>query len=237
MNILAIDTSSDAIHLALALGDESSLFKRYEVQIVANGTRHSEALVPLMLGLCERNGLTFRNLDLLVCTNGPGSFTGLRIGMSALKGISLASGIPLCSISTMDALFGCASHFPGAVIPVIDARKRRFYTALYADGKRQSADLDGTVSEMEALMEGYPSILLTGFDAALFAEKITSYDGKLYVDEKLSANLPLTLVKMGWEKFQTEGADDIGVGPTYVRKSDAELALQEKIRSMEENND
>ncbi len=237
MNILAIDTSSDVIHLGLALGDDTSLFKRYEVQIVANGARHSEALVPLMLNLCKRNGLSFGDLDLLVCTNGPGSFTGLRIGMSALKGISLASGIPLCSVSTMDALFGCVTHFPGVIIPVIDARKGRFYTALYSEGRRQSADLDADIPEIETLMKGYPSALITGFDAASFAEKITSYSGDLHVDETHSANLALTLIKMGWEKFQQEGADDIGVGPTYVRKSDAELALQEKIRSMEENND
>ncbi|HKL59095.1 MAG TPA: tRNA (adenosine(37)-N6)-threonylcarbamoyltransferase complex dimerization subunit type 1 TsaB [Sphaerochaeta sp.] len=237
MNILAIDTSSDAIHLALALGDDSSLFKRYEVQIVANGIRHSESLVPLMIGLCERNGLTFKDLDLLVCTNGPGSFTGLRIGMSALKGISLASGIPLCSVSTLDALFGCVSYFPGAIIPVIDARKKRFYTALYAEGKRKTTDLDVDVPEMEALMEVYPSALITGFDAKAFAEKITTYDGQVFVDETLSANLPLTLIRLGWEKFQKQGSDDIGVGPTYVRKSDAELALQEKIRSMEEYDD
>ena len=237
MNILAIDTSSDAIHLALALGDDSSLFKRYEVQIVANGIRHSESLVPLMIGLCERNGLTFKDLDLLVCTNGPGSFTGLRIGMSALKGISLASGIPLCSVSTLDALFGCVSYVPGAIIPVIDARKKRFYTALYAGGKRMTADLDVDVAEMETLMGGYPSALITGFDAKAFAEKISTYDGQVFVDETLSANLPLTLIRLGWEKFQKQGSDDIGVGPTYVRKSDAELALQEKIRSMEEYDD
>lgn len=236
MNILAIDTSSDVIHLALAIGDEKSLFKRYEVQIVANGARHSESLVPLMLSLCERNGLSFKDLDLLVCTHGPGSFTGLRIGMSALKGISLAGDIPLCSISTLDALVGCVSHFSGAIIPVIDARKKRFYTALYAEGERQTPDLDVEVAEMEALMKGYPTALITGFDAASFAEKLTSYEGKLFVDGNISANLPLTLIKMGWEKFQKEGADDIGVGPTYVRKSDAELALQEKIRSMEEEN-
>jgi tRNA threonylcarbamoyladenosine biosynthesis protein TsaB len=237
VNILAIDTSSDAIHLALAMGDDSSLFKRYEVQIVANGTRHSESLVPLMLSLCKRNGLTFRDLNLLVCTHGPGSFTGLRIGMSALKGISLASGIPLCSVSTMDALSGCVSHFPGAVIAVIDARKKRFYTALYAEGRRQTADLDVDVPEMETLMEGYPSVLITGFDATAFAQRIKAYEGQVFVDESHSANLPLTLIKMGWEKFQKDGSDDIGVGPTYVRKSDAEIALQEKIRSMEEKND
>jgi len=90
---------------------------------------------------------------------------------------------------------------------------------------------------METLMKGYPSALITGFDAQSFAEKITSYEGKLFVDETLSLNLPLTLIRMGWEKFQKEGADDIGVGPTYVRKSDAELMLLEKIRSLEEYND
>ncbi len=237
MNILAIDTSSDAIYLGLALGDEKSLFKRYETQIVSNGRRHSESLVPLMIALCERNGLTLKDLDLLVCTNGPGSFTGLRIGMSALKGVSLASGIPLCSVSTLDALAGCVSYFPGAVITVIDARKKRYYTALYSEGKRQSADLDLTVAEVEALIQDYPSLLITGYDALSCAEKITSYRGELFVDESYCANLPLTLIKMGWEKFLQEGADNIGVGPTYVRKSDAELLLQEKIRSMEEEND
>lgn len=236
MNILAIDTASEAIHLALALGDEKSLFSRYEVQIVANGTRHSEALVPLMLSLCQRNGLSFKDLDLLVCTNGPGSFTGLRIGMSALKGIALASGIPLCSISTMDALSGCVPHFSGVVVPVIDARKQRYYAALYAEGKRVTADIDLGVEEMATLLQGYPSALITGFDAKKFAAQLSGYTGSLFVDERCSANLPLTLVQLGWEKFQKDGPDDIGVGPTYVRKSDAELALQEKIRSLEEKN-
>ena len=154
--------------------------------------------------------------------------------MSALKGISLAGGIPLCSVSTMDALFGCVSHSPGAVITVIDARKKRYYAALYNEGVRVSADLDVTVSEMETLLQGYPSVLVTGFDAVSFAQKLTSFTGELLVEQNHCAALPLTLVRLGWEKFQREGADDIGVGPTYVRKSDAELALQEKIRSMEE---
>lgn len=237
MNTLAIDTSSDTIYLCLALGDASSPTKRFETQVVSNGARHSESLVPLMLSLCERNSLTFKDLDLLVCTQGPGSFTGLRIGMSALKGIALASDTPLCSLSTLDALAACAAPFPGIVLPVIDARKQRFYTALYEDGSRKTPDLDISIAEIEELIQPYDTVLLTGFDAQTVATKLSTYTGNIIVDEKLTQSLPLVLIEMGWQKFAQDGADDIGTGPTYVRKSDAELTLLEKIRSMEEQHD
>ena len=140
------------MHLGLALGDDSSLFKRYEVQVVSNGKRHSESLVPLMLDLCERNGLSFKDLDLLVCTNGPGSFTGLRIGMSALKGISLASGIPQCSVSTWMHCLG-ASPISRCGHPCYRCKEKKVLHRPLREGKRQTPDLDITVAEMEALMK------------------------------------------------------------------------------------
>ncbi|MFA6783695.1 MAG: tRNA (adenosine(37)-N6)-threonylcarbamoyltransferase complex dimerization subunit type 1 TsaB [Sphaerochaeta sp.] len=234
MNILGVDTSTEVMHLALVIGDDQSLFQRYEVQTIHTGLQPSETLVPQMLSLCKRNDLTFKDLDLLVCTNGPGSFTGLRIGMSALKGIALAAGIPMVSISTMDVLYGCVSYFSGAVVPVIDARKKRFYTALFADGKRQTPDLDCDTQKMATLLQGHPETLVTGPDAAAFAAQLTGYEGRLLIDEIPNGNLPLTLVKLGLEKYRKLGPDDIGTGPTYIRKSDAELALQEKIRALEE---
>ena len=234
MNILGVDTSTEVMHLVLVIGDEHSLFQRYEVQTSNTGLQSSESLVPRMLTLCKRNNVTFKDLDLLVCTNGPGSFTGLRIGMSSLKGIALAAGIPMVSISTMDVLFGCVSYFTGAIVPVIDARKKRFYTSLYVEGKRQTPDLDCAADKMVALLQGYPETLITGPDAAVFASQLNGYSGRLIVDEIPNGNLPLVLVKMGWEKYKELGPDDIGTGPTYVRKSDAELVLQEKIRLLEE---
>jgi tRNA threonylcarbamoyladenosine biosynthesis protein TsaB len=234
MNILSVDTSSEAMGLCLARGTEENLFERYETRTIANGSQHSESLVVRMLELCTSNGLDLKDLDLLVCTNGPGSFTGLRIGMSACKGVSLAASIPLVSISTLDALYAGVSFFDGAVVPAIDARKKRFYTAVFADGKRQTPDLDCDGDEIAKLLEGYNNTLVTGPDAVAFSQQLQGYRGTLFIDGNPSANLALTLVRLGFEKYKTKGPDDIGTGPAYVRKSDAELALQEKIRKLEE---
>ncbi|AEV30818.1 universal bacterial protein YeaZ [Sphaerochaeta pleomorpha str. Grapes] len=236
MNILSVDTSTEAMALCLARGTEDNLFERFETRTIANGAQHSESLVPQMLELCKHNGLILKDLDLLVCTNGPGSFTGLRIGMSACKGVALAASIPLVSISTLDALYECVSFFNGAVVPAIDARKKRFYTAIYADGKRQTPDLDCDGDEIAKLLEGHTSTLVTGPDAVAFSHQLKNYDGALFVDGNPSANLALTLIRLGFKKFRDNGPDDIGTGPAYVRKSDAELALLEKIRKLEEIN-
>ncbi|WP_320130716.1 tRNA (adenosine(37)-N6)-threonylcarbamoyltransferase complex dimerization subunit type 1 TsaB [uncultured Sphaerochaeta sp.] len=234
MNILSVDTSTEALGLCLAQSTEENLFSRFETRTLVNGSQHSEKLIPEILELCERNKLRLQDIDLLVCTNGPGSFTGLRIGMSSCKGIALAAGIPLVSVSTMDAIYEGFSFFDGAVVPAIDARKNRFYSAVFAEGKRQTPDLDCAGEELAKLLEGYERTLVIGPDAKAFARQLGTYRGKLIVDGNPSANLALILVRIGLEKFRTVGADDIGTGPAYVRKSDAEIALQEKIRKSEE---
>jgi tRNA threonylcarbamoyladenosine biosynthesis protein TsaB len=236
MNILSVDTSTEAMGLCLAKGTDENLFALYETRTLATGSQHSQTLVPQIIDLCKCNGLALKELDLLVCTNGPGSFTGLRIGMSACKGIALAASIPLVSISTLDALFAGVNFFDGAIVPAIDARKKRFYSAVYAEGKRQTPDLDCDGDEIVKLLEGYANTLVTGPDAAAFSLQLKGYDGNLCIDCYPSANVPLTLIRLGLEKFKAQGADDIGTGPAYVRKSDAELALQEKIRKLEEVN-
>jgi tRNA threonylcarbamoyladenosine biosynthesis protein TsaB len=235
MNILSVDTSTETMGLCLAMGNEDNTFERYDSRSISNGSRHSESLVPTILGMCRSNGIPLKDLDLLVCTNGPGSFTGLRIGMSACKGIALAADIPMVSVSTMEALYACVGFFCGAVVPAIDARKNRFYSAVFADGKRQTPDLDCNGDEIGKLLEGYPAALVTGPDARRFSQQITGYSGTVSVNEYPSTNIALALVRLGLAKFNECGPDDIGTGPTYVRKSDAELALQEKIRKREKS--
>jgi tRNA threonylcarbamoyladenosine biosynthesis protein TsaB len=170
-----------------------------------------------------------KDLSLLVCTSGPGSFTGLRIGMSALKGIALAGSIPLVSIPTMEAIADAVSFFPGAVVPVIDARKKRYYSTIINEGKRLCPDLDCAGSEIAELLKGIPLTLVTGPDAEAFAPTITPYEGRLVVDAVRYRDIGPSLAKLGMKKFQEKGADDIGTGPVYIRKSDAEIALQKKM--------
>lgn len=232
MKILACDTATETMRMHLCVTDESG-YDTFASRLTDIGGQHSEHLVPEMQAITSSFGLKLSDLDLLVCTSGPGSFTGLRITMAALKGISLAGGIPLVSVPTMDALADTVGFFPGAVVPVIDARKHRYYSAVYAGGKRQSPDLDCDGKEIAQLLEGTEMALLTGPDAAAFAPSLEGYTGKLIVDDHRWRDIGPSLVKLGVARFKEKGADDIGTGPVYVRKSDAEIALARKIAQME----
>ncbi len=227
MNILACDTSTQVMRISLC-GDDG----RFTSKMIDIDGMHTEYLIPEIQGLLSTLGLSMKELNLLACTQGPGSFTGLRISMSTLKGISLALHLPLLSIPTMEVLAHAVGFFPGAIVPVIDARKKRFYSAIFAEGERKCPDLDCDGDEVGRLLEGYPMALLTGPDALAFASHVKGYTGKLVVDENRFRDIGFSLSRLAQKKFQEKGADDIGVGPTYVRHSDAEVALQAKIERL-----
>ena len=233
MNILSCDTSTEVMHVCFARFEEGKK-PFFEARVVTSANQHSEMLVPSMLEVCQRNSFKLKELDLLVCTSGPGSFTGLRIAMSTLKGISLATGIPMVTIPTLEAYQACNSSYPHTSLAVIDAKKKRFYAALFLAGERLTPDLDLDPLQIERLLAPYPDTLLLGGDAPLLASKLSKHYA---VDESSQLNLSLVLCTLGKRKFEQWGADEPDTGPVYVRKSDAEIALQETISSLEETHD
>ena len=126
MNTIAADTSSQALAVAVKTPNYSE-----SRIIVGKSVQHSEKLVPTIIELCSNAGITTKDIDLLACTRGPGSFTGLRIGMAALKGMALALDKPLVSVPTMEVLAECVPCFDGAVVTVIDAKKKRWYLGAF----------------------------------------------------------------------------------------------------------
>ena len=138
MIVLALDTATRAPSVAVVDGEtvlaESSL---------APGETHSRTLLPLVKTLLDGAGLTFPELDLLAVGTGPGSFTGLRIGLAAAKGLAWAAGKPLVGVPTLDALALAWSGGEETVCTLIDARKGQLYAALY--------DLDGSESRQRRL--------------------------------------------------------------------------------------
>jgi tRNA threonylcarbamoyladenosine biosynthesis protein TsaB len=135
MRLLAIDTALAACSAAVldtALG-----------RIVASESRpmtrgHAEALMPLVERVMKQSGLAFGALDRVVATTGPGSFTGLRVGIAAARGFALAAGIPVVGVSTLSAY---AAPYLGAddkspVIAAIDARHDNVYLQVFAPGGR-----------------------------------------------------------------------------------------------------
>lgn len=126
MNILAIDTAGRSAAVAVMQNDRLL----YE-QIGNTGLTHSETLLPMVDAALRAAGLTCDDIDLYGVTNGPGSFTGLRIGLAAVKGLALPRDIPCAGVSTLEALARCCTG-SGVVIPALDARRGEVYWAAFS---------------------------------------------------------------------------------------------------------
>jgi tRNA threonylcarbamoyladenosine biosynthesis protein TsaB len=224
MNILAFDTSGAM--LDIALGVRGKLYSRYR-QI---GLQHSEHIMPAVMELCTEASITIKQLELLVVARGPGSFTGLRIGMAAAKGLAFGLQIPLVSVPTLDALaavaglaFGNHNEEQRVIVPVIDARKQRYYAAIYESGNRVSEYLDISPEDLlNNYLIHYSDILLTGPDSERFLlllkEKGLPTDSPAI---SAAGSIPAApfLIDAGLRQFKTNGSDSADQGPLYIRNS------------------
>ena len=126
MIILAIETSAKSVSAAV-VENGVPLASAYQNM----GLTHSRTLMPLVDGMLSAAGLRVQDMDLLAAANGPGSFTGLRIGVSALKGLAWALEKPCCGVSTLAAMARNLAHMEGLIICAMDARRNQVYNALF----------------------------------------------------------------------------------------------------------
>lgn len=213
---LAIDTSTDVLAVAAVNGEARiSLSLR-------RGLQHSPTLVPLVDRLLAEVGLGVRELELVACSVGPGSFTGIRIGLATAKGIGFAAGIPVVGVSTLDALARPHGHRQGDTFAVLDARKGNIYAARYRGGARVSDYLDAAPDQLAAAVRSADSPLLAGPDAErLRALMFPGADpaGLPPCSELFdpSALLDIALA------MDPAAADPSGPHPLYLRRSEAEI--------------
>jgi tRNA threonylcarbamoyladenosine biosynthesis protein TsaB len=126
MKVLGIDTSTSCGSVGLI--DDESIISEYFLDIPVT---HSERLLGTIKIVLEGARLAIGDLDGWAVSLGPGSFTGLRIGVSTIKGLSLATGKPISGVSTLDVLANQISSIPYLVCPILNARKGEVYTAFY----------------------------------------------------------------------------------------------------------
>jgi tRNA threonylcarbamoyladenosine biosynthesis protein TsaB len=242
LNILAIDTATNILSVALETDTGIMSFE------ADSGPHHSALLMDTVDTLVKRAGLAPADLDGVTCMRGPGSFTGLRVGFAAARGMALSLNIPMASVSTLDCMAFSLSFWPGIVLPLIDAKKNRFFTALYRGGSRISGDMDAdalsiaeSVSAANAGLSDENSakkaVILTGPDAEMFyneTEKNPLPRCLAFQDIKVDpgyrrgrANELLAIAKV--MNLLNNGGDAENSGPVYVRKSDAELQFLETV--------
>jgi tRNA threonylcarbamoyladenosine biosynthesis protein TsaB len=126
MYILSLDSTATAATVALC--DDEKLLSLTTVQ---NGNTHSQTLLPMVEETLKRFELTPRDMALLACSAGPGSFTGVRIGASTVKGLAFHTDIPCLGVSTLEALAQNLIGFDGILCPVMNARRNQVYNALF----------------------------------------------------------------------------------------------------------
>jgi tRNA threonylcarbamoyladenosine biosynthesis protein TsaB len=228
VNILAIDSSSTI--LSIALETETQIFHK-EIDEVYG---HSEYLMECADGLCKSAGIRPYELSMVTCMKGPGSFTGLRIGFSAAKGIALALGISLIAVPTLDCLAYPYSTRPGMILPVLDAKKSCFFAAFYRKGVRLTDYFDASLDELlkiasTIMVSADEPVLLTGAGAKLFLSRFenshteeSKYIKNMSLDNEFADGRAVELLKIA-KCNKLNIANDINEAPVYLRKSDAEL--------------
>lgn len=130
MNILAIETSAKAASVCLCK-DEFLVAQSYQ----NSGLTHSQTILPMCEAMLNSCGVSAKDIDLIACAAGPGSFTGLRIGLSTAKGLAWSLGTPCCGVSTLEAMAWQLAHRPGEILCAMDARRKQVYNARFcSDG-------------------------------------------------------------------------------------------------------
>ncbi len=211
MNMLVFDTSTDMLAVAVK-NDEGEFFSHS-----TRGFRHSETLLPAIEHCLAEASLPLRQIGLIACTSGPGSFTGLRIGMATAKGLSLALGIPWVGVPTLDCIAHGQQKAGRTIVPVIDARKNRLYSALYRGGRRVSEFLDISLAELLALVDGDAEVDFIGPDADLMADYVLERPGFSILDDDPEARLE-GLAALGETVFREKGPASEEEGPLYMRE-------------------
>lgn len=211
MNILVFDTSTETLAAGVRIGD------RPLNTAVKEGFKHSETLLPSIEACLRDSKASIKDIELIACTSGPGSFTGLRIGMATAKGLSLALGVPWVGIPTLDCVAYGHGKEGGIVVPVLDARKNRVYAALYSGGQRTSQYLDVSIQDLLATVQSEDKVFFAGPDADLLADYSLERPGFIILEDQPARRL-LGLAALAETQYREKGPSADGEGPLYIRE-------------------
>jgi tRNA threonylcarbamoyladenosine biosynthesis protein TsaB len=193
------------------------------------GGHHAETLLPAMEKLFLTTGLTPEGIDLLACTTGPGSFTGLRIGVSTIKGLALAMGKPVVGVSTLAALAMNLIPSRRLICPLLDAQRNQVYAGLYRmgpDGYPEAVAPD-RLTDIEILVKTLPveEVEFVG-DGAIRYQKQIYEDATCMPVPEAGRRHHLTASAVGLiglHRYQHGSVEDLlTFAPKYLRPSEAE---------------
>jgi len=232
MKILSIDSATQSATCAIlddnkVLGEITFNYKK----------QHSLVLMPIIDELFNNTGISISDIDAFVASKGPGSFTGLRIGMATVKGLSQGTGKPFVTVSTLDSLAYNLAYTNGVICPILDALRDNVYTALYTFNNdeltRISDYVNISIDELIIMLkEKDCCITFVGDGTEKFKEKLISNLPKVrFAPAHLNLSKASSLGELGLKLLSNGTVDDIYASvPIYLRLPQAEREYAEKMR-------
>lgn len=227
MKVLGIDTS--AIVCSVALVSDKTLASG----TVSDGLTHSETLLPLIKEVLRQGNTPLSELSGVAVSHGPGSFTGLRIGISAVKGLTVSQRIPCIGVSTLEALAMNAVSYEGFVIcPVMDARRGEFYNALFrVDGKklvRLCEDRAISGNDLAGELSSFENVLILGDGAEKFIQQNSTF-ANCIAPEEIRYQSGESVARLGLASLNNgEFLNCKELSPRYLRLPQAEREWNER---------
>ena len=221
--LLSMDSSAVTASVALTDGDEI-----IKSEFANSGLTHSETLLPMIARVMD--GHKYSELEGIAITAGPGSFTGVRIGVATVKGLAFNDDIPCYSVSTLEAIAYNFVDENAVVCAVMDARRMQFYNALFRvqNGKveRLCDDRAISIEDLRSNLKQYDNVIIAGDGANLCFRNIELENCTLADDDRIYQNA-VGVAKAAKNK---NAISPKALMPVYLRQSQAERELKLKLK-------
>jgi len=232
--VLGIEAATPVASVAVAAKD-----KIMAERMVNNQRTHSVNLLPMIRDVLNDSGIEKHDLSGIAVSNGPGSFTGLRIGMSTAKTLAQVLGLPTVGVPTLQALSYPMAGLPGIMCPVLNARKSELYTAIYQSKNGRQVCLvpafaSGVKRLAEILLSYNEPVMFLGDGLSVFKKELTELMGASAIFAPDCGSFPRggAVAEIGMQLILSGKTEDpLKLLPQYVRKSEAEIKWQERCKS------
>jgi tRNA threonylcarbamoyladenosine biosynthesis protein TsaB len=210
--ILNIETATKNCSVALAKGGKTIVCK----EIAEEGYSHAERLHVFIEAIIKEAGITLNDLSAIAVSQGPGSYTGLRIGVSAAKGLCYALDIPLIAVDTLQALASQVTISSGLIIPMIDARRMEVYSAIFAPNLERKREVLAEIITENSFEDLQETLYFVG-DCAEKCKSVLIKENYIFLDEIVYPSAK-EMSAISFEKFKKSDTVDVAYFEPYYLK-------------------
>jgi tRNA threonylcarbamoyl adenosine modification protein YeaZ len=237
MKVLGIDTSSQTASIAIM--DNEKLIAEYTINTKKT---HSQKLMPMIEEMFNESDVKIDEIDLIGVCIGPGSFTGLRIGMATAKAIAHVRDIPIVGVNSLESLAFNMNLSKFTISPIIDAQRNQVYTSKYTWENNKLISIDDinvvSIDELvENIKNGAEEVILLGEAVNLYKENFENIKNINISSKSHNISKASSLCELAIDKYNRniDVYNCYTINPMYIRKSQAEVQYDEKIMRIQKN--